>query len=725
MDTFYTDAQTAQHQEQSLVAFAGELNIARRTWNAYPEGHPLVMSALNRLAQAIQLVLQQQKPLQIGVTRDNLLLQDTAIAAGSPICRTLAGQLFERGICTLCLLDQPEIPELQTLLRLLALKREQIIDAGGIEALQQHSALTAIELRGIRYDRFSGTEEALLQEEPTVAIGLWEQFVKLVMDGEIGLGDCDDPTGLRPEVLAAMLNARFSQRLGVGGGLAAGDIRDTAAQLRAVLLPSFESDTGDLTDLSGDRSGLLTFIAALHPALRRQILNGFCEIDHTAAREAAEEFVRFLGPGTLQETYATVDEYAAAPRILQEILLKLAPHLLEEYATASEKDEIRAKVRVLTQEHHQEQYLPETYNAGLRELLHGSLRNLPDDKPGSILLQSLAPEAVDSRCSEIILQLVLGNPAAEDTGNLIGNLSDMCGYFLETGDYAQVLKILSQAADPRLPAELRLNLKDAFSRREFLDEILSGLSIWGKPKYDQVSLLIQVIGRPFIDPLLDRLTDEENMSLRRFMMDRVLAFGEAAVPALAARLDDQRWYVLRNVVVMLRTLAPGREAERLRPLLRNPHPKVRLEVLKSLLLCRDPLAQRMLARDLEAEDPETRLQALALVDRHTPPEVLHKLLALLNSGGFSAAECDLKTACIRALAETGNPAALPELTRLLATRSLLAAKALLRLKLDIVRSLAQYPPEAAIPVLEPLTKNNNELAALANTVLTSIRSRSR
>src|SRR6185369_10157730 len=140
----------------------------------------------------------------------------------------------------------------------------------------------------------------------------------------------------------------------------------------------------------------------------------------------------------------------------------------------------------------------------------------------------------------------------------------------------------------------------AFTQPDFLNEILSGLTVWGKPKYNQITQLIQGIGRPFIDPLLDCLAEEQNMSLRRFLIERVLAFGDAARPALLEHLADRRWYVLRNLVVMLRTLAPGQEADRLRPLLNNPNQKLRYEVILSLLMADDPAAQRQLMRDLDS-----------------------------------------------------------------------------------------------------------------------------
>lgn len=714
-------------QEKALSLLITDLHLIRRHWIAYPPGHPVVQNGLQKIQQSFQQLLTIQPQVTIGVTRDGLLLGEDYLDKASPNCRAMATALFERGIGALVICQQPSLDELQALLRILALKREEILASGGIEAVWQQTGSSAIELRGIRYDRFSGTEELKLTGDDADSGSLWQRFVQLLMQGQVGLAGQEHTGETRPEVLAATLNALFTQRMGVGSGLAFNQIRDALSTMQAIVnakgtvAPDTASDVSPYP-ATGDQAGLAAFVAALDPALRRQILDGFCEIGSGDAT-AMESFFRHLGPGLLQETYATAEQFTTAPELLKGILRKLVPQMTTSYETSSEEEEIRDKVRVLLQEHRQETYIPDDYLDGLQDLLSGTpLRQLAP----AILqeeLETLAVSAIECRASEIILQLVVTDPEGEDLEQLIHNLSDMCGYFLELGDYAQVLRILSQAASPQVPQQLRLALRDAFSRREFLDEILSGLTIWGKPKYEQVGLLIQVIGRPFLDPLLDRLAEEETMSLRRFMMDRVLAFGEAARPALLERLADSRWYVLRNIIVMLRTLAPGQETDRLRPLLKHANAKVRQEVLKSLLLGGDPIAQRQVMRDLDSADRETQLAALSLVDRSSPPEMTAKLVQLLSTGGYSPVEYELKAACVQALAETGRPEALPELTKVLGSRSLLAFKTLNRLKADIVRSLDRYPSQAALPLLERLAKGSDELASLASEQLKLVRSK--
>jgi len=724
---------------KAVAAVAGELNFARRAWAAYPPGHPMVETALHKLLSAWHNLLQQQSPVQIGVTRDGLLLGEEYVEKKNSACNSVAAAFFERGAATLLVRQAPRLDELRVLLRLMTMKREDVQAGGGIEKIWEDPTITFMKIRGIRYDRFSVTEEAVISSDSldrdSVGTGsVWERFVRLMMQGVVGLSGTDTSGDVRPEALAATLNASFARRMGTGSGLSSSSVRSPIDVMREFLTPTAspsvtndnQSDTLVMyvdSSESAQQAKIHAFIAALDPVLRRQILNGFYETGNDADRSVAEMLFRQLGPAMLQDTYAKAEEFSAAHPLLQGILRKLLPHMTGVFETSTPHDEIRDKVRTLLEEHRQEVYVPDDYLLELQNLLAEDPLQQIEKHELHELLSTLEPAAIEIGSSEIIMQLVLTDPDGVNTHDLIRNLTDLCGYFLELGDYGQVLKILRQAADPGLPTRLRSALRDAFSQPDFLDEILSGLTVWGKPKYDQVTQLIRIIGRPFIEPLLDRLAVEENMSLRRFLVDRVLGFGDTARPALVVRLTDPRWYVLRNIISMLRTLSPGEEAHHLRPLLNHSNQKVRHEAIKSLLLAGDPIAQRQLLRDLDSNNPETRLGAIYLVDGSGTLEIARKLADMLTVGGYSPDEYKMKSACVKALAEIGRVEILPELGKLLGARSMLAYKTLNHLKVNTVRSFERYPAGAVLPLLERFASGNDAVAIQAAETLKTVRSR--
>uniref|UniRef100_UPI003D81B38A HEAT repeat domain-containing protein n=1 Tax=Trichloromonas sp. TaxID=3069249 RepID=UPI003D81B38A len=84
------------------------------------------------------------------------------------------------------------------------------------------------------------------------------------------------------------------------------------------------------------------------------------------------------------------------------------------------------------------------------------------------------------------------------------------------------------------------------------------------------------------------------------------------------------------------------------------------------------------------------------------PQVVKKLAELIDKGGFSAPELELRLAAIGALADIGSSAALPALEQLLKGKSLLNTGALNRLKAEALRSLEKYPAAATAPLLDRL-----------------------
>ena len=103
---------------------------------------------------------------------------------------------------------------------------------------------------------------------------------------------------------------------------------------------------------------------------------------------------------------------------------------------------------------------------------------------------------------------------------------------------------------------------------------------------------------------------------------------------------------------------------------------------------------------------------------------MNKLLAIITQKGLSQTEVELKSAVINSLKEIGRIEVLPELTKFLGTSNLLRAKALTKLKLDVVRSFESYPSQAVVPILMNFAGGSDELARQAAESMRNIRMKS-
>jgi hypothetical protein len=121
--------------------------------------------------------------------------------------------------------------------------------------------------------------------------------------------------------------------------------------------------------------------------------------------------------------------------------------------------------------------------------------------------------------------------------------------------------------------------------------------------FDAVDIIIRAIGTNAARPLIDGLAEAKQRATRRAIMDRLAAMGPGIGPAVLERIEDDRWFVLRNMIALLREAGCTLDQVPIRKLRAHSDARVRRETLQ-----------------LQLETPETRDQALAEAladsDRH-------------------------------------------------------------------------------------------------------------
>jgi hypothetical protein len=155
-----TDIHISGIDTRALSTLIIELNIARRNYNSYPPGHPLIDSSLQKVISVYAGLFASRDEIIIGVTRDALMVEGVSLEKSNLVYRDFAGILFEHCIGALVLHPGLTIHELKNFTGILNTKREEIVKQGGIEAIWETAGISAISIKSIRYDLFSTVEEA-------------------------------------------------------------------------------------------------------------------------------------------------------------------------------------------------------------------------------------------------------------------------------------------------------------------------------------------------------------------------------------------------------------------------------------------------------------------------------------------------------------------------------------------------------------------------------------
>jgi HEAT repeat protein len=248
----------------------------------------------------------------------------------------------------------------------------------------------------------------------------------------------------------------------------------------------------------------------------------------------------------------------------------------------------------------------------------------------------------------------------------------------------------------------------------FVQKVLDSASLLGRENHKDIRSLIKEVGQPFVIPLMERLFAEENTSLRRFWFDCLGDLGEMVHDAALESLNDERWFVLRNLIILLRRFSDQDVQRQVRRFVNHFHPKVRHEALKSLLFYHDPKVDNLLLQDLESADPARKLAAVQISEMSSNPEIVQKLLAILDSGGIKEYGLEIKSAVVQALATIGNVQALPKLKEILFSVSFLHPGKHTKLKTVIIRALPRFPASQVRPLLvEIIASGGKSIAPLA------------
>ncbi|MBT1076957.1 HEAT repeat domain-containing protein [Geobacter grbiciae] len=680
---------------EMLSTLVIEMNILRRHVTAYPAGHPVTRDAAVKVASLLNRLLAGTESVTLGIARDTILFGDHPLDRRNPVYRDFARALSDRGVVALTCHRHLDADELLRFGALLSRSRDEIGAGGGIEAVARAEGLTRLEVRGVNYDLFRVTEEEELTGQPEGGSGsasLWEQFVRGLLDGTIDpLGDATAKRPpLDPLLLAQVLN-----------GHAFGDQRGPDTAYDAVIASFMrrmdrDSDGEQTARECAERFG--TLVESLTPERRHQFL-GKAFTSLAERPDAARRLVASVDDGIILDTIADLnDRNVAIPPIILNLCRKLGASQNDSAPPLSRTEALRVGHRLGTvlREGNFDQYIPDAYQGNLEQIVAAGkiASGLAESGDLKALLQG---ENHEAKVGAIILEVLESDPEGETFG-MEESLGELCAYYLDAGDFTALRAVCDHLPSPgEAPSTpLQQRLLTSIATPSFTTPLMAAPVVWGKERYDDIRAVITRIGFPCVAPLLDRLAEEESMSLRRYYVACLLSLGQAAYGEVVARLDDGRWFYVRNLVAILRGLNDPAAIHPLHRLLNHPHPRVRQETLRTLVHFRDPEGERMLLRELGSGNRETLLTAIQLADRSRSPRVRERLLVLLHKGGITGPDFDVRCAVVRALAETGDPAVLPDLARILRSRSILRTASVTRLKVEIARSLARYPATDAL-----------------------------
>jgi hypothetical protein len=622
-----------------------EFSIALNKYAMYPEGHPSLAPAVARVTDRLVPLVEQRGTLSLGVARHQLVIEGVATDPKNPVLSDLASRLHRHHLGAIAFRRGVTTDELTSSLALLAIEADRMDEPLGLGPRERLGQWSHVQLYPVTYERLelvrdragSAEESSDKAEARTRAAQLWLGLARaaLAADQADDAAQADDAVAADPTAVARAIHDH--PRGSAYDQVIVGYLLQIADELR--------------TGTAGEAGELKRRMAQLITTLDDTTLQGLLEMGGDALQRR-----RFL---------LSAAEGMAADAVLD--LVKAA-------SQAEQQNVTHALLRVLEKlAHHAEHGVGRRRrdaDASLREQIAELIRgwSLTDPNPGTYgealrrmsrtaSIFAVAPEQrfrpEPRRLVEIALEV-------DEPGELVRRAADE---IIEHEGVAWITNRLSTGEAPAVERDLWGHLT--------APDTVAKLARAVPLDVDRLDEVLARAGPEVAEPLLDVLAESDSSATRRILLDRLARLGPEVGERALRRLDDTRWFVVRNLLKLLADLptAPSQfDPDRFA---KHEDPRVRFEALRLLYQSEDRRERAVCA---SLGDPDPRVVELGLREarRQMPPAAVPLLARLARSEGAP----DLQEMAVRALGAVPQPVALDLLLGITAVR-----KGLLRARL--------------------------------------------
>ena len=319
-------------------------------------------------------------------------------------------------------------------------------------------------------------------------------------------------------------------------------------------------------------------------------------------------------------------------------------------------------------------------------------------------VETVAPDALDRQLALTVIELLARYGGSRPSDAMLARAQTIFRSEVGAGQFDDALELVTRIRELETSANGD-GLRDAIAASfgglgstEVIQSLIDSLANAPPDKAATIRALLDGLGAAATRNLLLALSEEENRSRRRRVFDLVCSLGPRIVPEVISFLDDQRWYVVRNMIVLLRTVNDRTSLPTIRRVAQHPDLRVRLEAIKTLLAFEASVPLTLLEEAINDRDPKMAETAIALVGNYGIKEAVDPLLHVLARRDFFGSKRPLRILAIKALGELAVPGALPQMQHLFSTSFLPWPSRAERQA--AFESLAAYPPDARAPFVE-------------------------
>lgn len=627
--------------------FLVELSIALQKFVMYPDGHPLLEPAASAVVRKAERIMEDRASIAFGVARHQLIIEGVATDPKQPVLRRLADSLNRHHLGAISVARGVTPAEIAGALREVGAETgaNRVVPIG-LRPQHDLPVWPHVRLHPLTFDRLAlvadSTAAEPVSEDETRATELWIGLASAAITESSA--SSDEPAPTEPAVIARAIEDH--ERVEAYDQVIVGYLQQIARELK----DSSSADTAAL------RRRTARLLASLAPDTLRHLV----EMGGDFAQRRS--FVLDAAHGMAVDSVLGIVQAAAdaSGQVISEGLIrmfsKLAMHADGGTPRAREMagGALREQIDQLMSGWELADPNPAEHSRLLQQLAADEVSAAPGDADRQSAGDSQTDrdgEAPDGDPVRVIqMGLELGS-----TGVLLDHSVDRA---LEAGCVDRVLDLLVSA-----PSGAGAAIDDILTRLT-MPQSIGRLVAREHVDFASLEQLMPLLSVDAYRELVDALANTEHRRTRRKLLD-LLAAADADVSALAIeRLGDERWFVQRNMLVLLHTrgrLPSGFSAAMWTA---HPDPRVAHEAIRLQLTIPRERTHAIRAA-LGTGDPRIVRLGLAALQDECPVDLVGPVVAVANDRKASE---EHRTLAVRALGRIMPPSRDPQVLE-----SLLAA----------------------------------------------------
>jgi hypothetical protein len=383
--------------------------------------------------------------------------------------------------------------------------------------------------------------------------------------------------------------------------------------------------------------------------------------------------------------------------------------------------ELDEDILKLFDEDHFKAYVSDDYQRDLSDMLAKSSEHygLKHEE----LIEECREEVVDWAMLGVMIEVLESDwVSGEDYLALITKLSEYTLVFIETGRFEEILyiynTIASHSFNDRVKSDASNMIEYFFHSEDFVAKFIDATRLWGRKDREGAFRLAKALKRSVILPLINALLSEPDPIMRKFFLSVLKAIGPDVNPYVINKLKDKRWFVIRNMLYLLRECDGRPYLSYIRKFVKHNNVSICIEAVRTLLHFNTPDALPFLKLYLRSDNEDLRRAAVKLAGSCRAKEAMPYLIRILEKRDLFGVASISKTEAVLALGDIGDRSAVKALMSLYNSRSLFYREYLQELKVEIFRTLEKYPADSIQELLAAgLRSDNGEIRSISERLM--------